>query len=311
MKRTQWIAALAGLAVTLAISSSAHARLYMMMHGSNVYPSVGAQVPETQTMFTLGGMPTSYGYIEPHVGRNVYPAVPVVTAHPDGQNLYQYVRSNPIRYVDPTGMWSESTHYNVTKEMALAVGYNEKCAKVLASWNKGVDVWTGSAVAAQFHFDKDSDGKPYPRGRTWWYEARRAKGEDKLRRANVYWSPWIWDVSLTDGLAHIGSSLHHRQDGFSHTAKRNAETPFDHAPSLICLRGLDGFGILTERCIKAKADPNSNWHDYIDSTGRKRSGYSRPDDVNLFPEDLDAMTEDTRKILGEIWKIPQVQCYCK
>jgi len=94
MKRTQWIAVLAGLAVTLAISSSAHA-MYMMMHGANVYPGVNTPVPPP---------PMAGGYAGQRVGMNVYPSVPIPMAHPDGQNLYQYVRSNPVNLLDPEGL---------------------------------------------------------------------------------------------------------------------------------------------------------------------------------------------------------------
>lgn len=139
MKRTQVIAVLVGLAATLAISSPAHARLYMMMHGSNVYPGVStpmppmpaapmmaAPMPPMSPMMAIsmpGRMPAPMagGFDRPHVGVNVYPDAAAAMSvmprdpmdppvlfdptgqHPDGPNLYQYVRSNPVRWQDPQG----------------------------------------------------------------------------------------------------------------------------------------------------------------------------------------------------------------
>ncbi|GEM_PF-2138392 len=93
MKRSQLIAVLVGVAAIAALSSPAHARLYMMRNDSNVYPGVATPVPG--------------GFGRPHVGMNVYPAVPSPMPHPDGPNLYQYVSSNPSKYVDPSGLFKE------------------------------------------------------------------------------------------------------------------------------------------------------------------------------------------------------------
>lgn len=95
MKRLQLIAVLVGLATIAVLSSPAHARLYQMMRGSNVYPAVPAP------------MPAAGGSGVPHVGVNVYPRVPSPMPHPDGPNLYQYVSSNPVNWVDWTGNGKE------------------------------------------------------------------------------------------------------------------------------------------------------------------------------------------------------------
>jgi len=140
MKRTHLIAAIVGLTAIAATSSPAHARLYMMMHGSNVYPAVATPMPAgpmspmissptpppspMMAMRLLGRMsvPMAGGFDRPHVGVNVYPdaaaAMPTMQRdpmdppvlfdptgrHPDGPNLYQYVRSNPVRWQDPSGL---------------------------------------------------------------------------------------------------------------------------------------------------------------------------------------------------------------
>ncbi len=119
MKRSQLIAVLVSIAALAALASPAHARLYMMMHGSNVYPAVATPMPPMPAgpmmAAHMPGMPgrmltpMSGGFPGPHVGVNVYPAVTSPMPHPDGPNLYQYVRSNPITRVDPSGLisWNE------------------------------------------------------------------------------------------------------------------------------------------------------------------------------------------------------------
>lgn len=111
MKRSQLIAVLVAVAATAALSSPAHARLYMMMHGSNVYPGVATPMPSGPVQPMMAApmpgrmpMPMAGGFVRPHVGVNVYPAVPTPMPHPDGPNLYQYVRSNPTKFVDPSGL---------------------------------------------------------------------------------------------------------------------------------------------------------------------------------------------------------------
>jgi len=67
------------------------------MHGSNVYPGVNTPMPP---------MPAAGGFVTPsRIGVNIYPTVPI-PLHPDGVNLYQYVRSNPVNRLDPSGLQS-------------------------------------------------------------------------------------------------------------------------------------------------------------------------------------------------------------
>ena len=106
------------------------------------------------------------------------------------------------------------------------------------------------------------------------------------------------EVSVYDGLAHIGEALHHRQDSFAHNASHNAETPFDHAPSFICLLWGDGFGIIYRPCIDARQN-NPNW-----------SNPHRPDDPGQWPADHAATLADAKRLLEQIWNIPAVRCYC-
>jgi hypothetical protein len=211
-------------------------------------------------------------------------------------NTYRYANNSPAVYIDPHGLWGRETHYQGTYDMAKEVGFNDRCAQVLAEWDQGVDAWTGASLFTWYHFNKDVDGRPYSCGRDCWFQKRWGKGVEKLRAATAYYS-WF-EVSVYDGLAHIGESLHHRQDSFAHNASHNAETPFDHAPSVICLLWGDGFGIIYQRCIDARQN-NPNW-----------SNPHRPDDPGQWPSDHAATLADTKRLLEQIWNIPAVRCYC-
>lgn len=279
MKRSQLIAVLVGIAAIVGLTSPAHARLYMMMHGSNVYPGVTTPVP-----------PAAGGFGVPHVGVNVYPSVPTPMRHPDGPNLYQYVRSNPVKLVDPDGLWGRETHYGKsglvdgTYEIAKRVGFSDKCAEVLAAWNQGVDDVTPAWAFPYFHFEP---------GRSATANCRWNTGVDKLKRANVYLSPWIWDVSVYDGLAHIGEALHGYQDAFAHKDTHHADTPLKHVTGPNA-----GY-------YSAELAARTRFHNEGDSLNY------RPDDPDLWPEDHRATVTDTEARLNEIWKIPSVQCHCK
>lgn len=136
MRCTLVVTILIGLVV---FPGTALARYYQT--GVNVYPGVPTPMPPmpmapmptmasasmppappTMAMRGPGGMsaPMAAGFGRPHVAVNVYPAVPTPAPHPDGPNLYQYVRSNPVRYTDSSGLavdpgkdcglWSRSNH---------------------------------------------------------------------------------------------------------------------------------------------------------------------------------------------------------
>lgn len=129
MKRTHLIAILVGLAVIVNASTDAKARYNP---GMNVYPGVATPMPPgsmqpiaaspMMAMPMPGRMsvPTAGGFDRPHVGVNVYPSVPSATPHPDGQNPYQYVRSNPANRIDPSGLVSFTEGCSEAQKTELA-----------------------------------------------------------------------------------------------------------------------------------------------------------------------------------------------
>jgi len=112
MKRSQLIAVLVGFAAVAALSSPAHAHLYMMRHGSNLYPAVTTPMaPMPSAPVSQMPTPMAGGLVRPHAGLNVYPSVSAPMPHHDGPNLYQYVVSDPIGHTDPMGLSSRKTKY--------------------------------------------------------------------------------------------------------------------------------------------------------------------------------------------------------
>lgn len=221
MKRTHLIAVLFGVIAVGIFAADASAYYHP---GMGVFmsrdPGAGGA-----TRIGAGGPAVAGGFIpRDPTGSNQYA---------DGMNLYQYVRGNPVNRVDPHGLWSKELHSETTEQVALLIGYSQRCRAVLADWNRGIDDWSGASLFPEYHFNFISDrffGDYQPlRGRDEWFQHRWDKGVRKLSNAGPWYS-WIEDC-VYDGLAHIGEALHHRQDSFSHSAARDAETPFDHAPS--------------------------------------------------------------------------------
>ena len=71
-------------------------------------------------------------YYDPAIGRFVSedPAL-------DGYNWYVYCGSNPIRYVDPTGLWGMDVHQVATTIWALGVGFSLRQASIIGA----VNIW--------------------------------------------------------------------------------------------------------------------------------------------------------------------------
>jgi len=213
-----------------------------------------------------------------------------VGAYVDGMNVYQYVQSSPPLQSDPKGLWGRETHYGKsglvqgTYDIAVKVGFSRRCAEVLANWDEGVDDVTPAYLYPYYHFEP---------GRKSIADRRWQKGIYKLRHANVYLSPWIWDVSVYDGLAHIGEALHGYQDSFAHISTHQADTPLKHVTGP------------NSGHYSAGLAARTRFHKEGDSLNY------RPDDPDLWPVDHAKTVANTEAKLEEVWRIPAVQCHCK
>lgn len=220
----------------------------------------------------------------------------------DGMSLYEYVRGRPLSVRDYTGLWGADTHYDGTKEWAKDVGFSKKCAQHIAWWNKAVDDWTPAGFFSWYHFNEDVDGNKYGCGRDCHAARRWRRGRKKIDNAEGERGIWA-------GLADVGKALHSYQDGFAHIVSHQAQNPFEHAPSVICFFRGDGFGILYDRCKKAKKT-HPNWGSTSGAGTTGVRGYGRPDDVGKWAADHRKTKEDTIKKLRSIFSIPKVKCLC-
>ena len=76
-------------------------------------------------------------------------------------NRYAYVSNNPLRKIDPTGLYEVDVHKHLTRVLAIAAGIETNAARAIADANQGVDdnwqtgpFWLPTA-RRQFHFTTD------------------------------------------------------------------------------------------------------------------------------------------------------------
>ncbi len=201
MKKTHLIAALVGIIAMGIIAADASAYYHPTLGrfltrdlGAGSAKRVGAGGPTVASGFIpmdqLGAsrMPTpmTTGFSQPHVGVNVYPDAAAIMPtvhrdpmdppvlfdptgqHPDGPNLYQYVRSNPLRFVDPQGLAAKVCKWSGTisglftgtffggyaKVKVIAIGSDGKCNYAVSG--KGTQ-WFGGAAFGIGYFSASVD----------------------------------------------------------------------------------------------------------------------------------------------------------
>lgn len=123
----------------------------------------------------------------------------------DGLSWYAYANNNPLRFFDSTGLYGEDVHYNLTKAVAILVGFSPEEAETIALADQGVDTDSKTNPFAsvdarnEYHFPgKDSLDNT---------KRNSPEAREKVDAA-------INDLGST--LEDFGAGLHVLQDSFSH-----------------------------------------------------------------------------------------------
>jgi RHS repeat-associated protein len=92
-----------------------------------------------------------FRYYNPRTGRYITPD-PIGLE--GGTNLFLYVDANPLRWIDPWGLWDVDVHSGIgnrnygTYLWATQIGFSDAQAKVIAIANNATDKYAGWAVIA-------------------------------------------------------------------------------------------------------------------------------------------------------------------
>jgi len=135
--------------------------------------------------------------------------------NPQTLNRYQYCLNNPLRHIDPNGLYEEDVHQDLTYALALAAGFNTNSAATIAA------------------ADQRTDDNPAttPMGMTPWgddVEKRSLYHFTTIERRDDMWQTFKGSGSLQD----LGTYEHAEQDSFSHAGfgPRLGHLMAGHAP---------------------------------------------------------------------------------
>ena len=142
-------------------------------------------------------------------------------------NLYAYANNNPMKYVDPNGLWADDVHLGMTEKWVTSILGKDQAdrAKNIAVANNAVDNITGGKSYLPFigdpswHFNTNSSG----------IDSREQHKNECLSeaigfqlKANEYAKNGNSILALMfEGLADtaLGQGLHALQDIYAHTDK--------------------------------------------------------------------------------------------
>jgi len=208
----------------------------------------------------------------------------------DGPNLYQYVRSNPMRFVDPQGLWGEDIHKTLTAILAakagiacwddVAKGVNkpDEDERRPGAWGVWDAVWDREkwGVMSEWHFPADEDGTVTPNS-----EVAKAKVQQGVDDCDF--------TRFTEG-------LHVLQDSWSHQGTPGA--------------GKVGHGRGAKQMIEYKHGQNiptgrKYWEVFY---GLEAAIDGSADDVTLWPADARTAGKETYEWLLEFKK--KCPCAC-
>jgi hypothetical protein len=97
----------------------------------------------------------------------------------DGLNYYTYVYNNPLRFVDPLGLWGEDVHYHMTYQWALDAGFSEADARLLAYYTYAIDSDPNLSPFSNnqsYHFNRSAMG-----------DSRRINANERFEIAAEMW----------------------------------------------------------------------------------------------------------------------------
>jgi RHS repeat-associated protein len=243
----------------------------------------GGPVPSTGHLFTgherdLGAHNTELDYMHaryfsPTIGRflSIDPLGGEVGSS-QSWNRYSYVTANPLRLVDRSGGYREDVHYDLTRVLALAAGYDLEQAKAIASANQAIDtgMTASTNVIGALFLDSGSEYHfTSPR--------RRAELEAKARSSRA--------------AEDIGAYLHALQDSYSHSGYR---APLGH--------GLDSIVAWT-LCPDSCLDPDDSSQDPSKAMGAALASYEAL--AAFFGGDPAVAFEEIADLVREYLRLPE------
>jgi RHS repeat-associated protein len=125
-------------------------------------------------------------------------------SNPQSLNKYAYTLNNPLRFIDPQGLYERDVHFQLTDALAMAAGFTAGDAPNIAQGDQSVDDdnFRGPATyegRKNFHFTTQ--------------ERRDQLWDSFVSAAGAYTGPKNSNENALDSL---GTFLHAQQDSYSH-----------------------------------------------------------------------------------------------
>ncbi len=119
----------------------------------------------------------------------------------DGMNLYNYLGSNPVNHVDPSGLWKGSGHKSLTVPAMKAKGFSSQEIEKAVSADIAVDSPTGEGFVHYAHYESGCDSK---------------KAEDRISYFILIAAKKSLIGDEDGAMSYLGRALHTAQDKGAH-----------------------------------------------------------------------------------------------